>query len=101
MRPRAPQPATPTYQLLGFKDFMEWDELASLAHALTQRPAAPAKAPPAAEGPSPAADFNSAWNVTLPAALATMPEPAPFREAIEGLATREVNEPEVFRHFFG
>lgn len=103
MNPRAPQPRTPTYQLLGFKDFMEWDELASLAHRLTQQPAAvPAMAPATAH--SPAAEFNSAWNVTMPATLAALHEPAPpapFREAIEGLVMREVSEPEVFRHFFG
>ena len=95
MNPRAPQPPTPTYQLLGFKDFMEWDELASLAHTLTQRAA------PAAAGARPVADFNAAWNVTMPATLSTVPEPTPFREAIAGLVIREVNEPEVFRHFFG
>lgn len=102
MNPRAPQPATPTYQFLGFKDFMGWDELASLAHTLTQ-PAAAAvpKAPQSPNAHSPAADFNSAWNVTMPATLATLPEPTPFREAIEGLVMREVSEPEVFKHFFG
>ncbi len=102
MNPRAPQPATPTYQFLGFKDFMGWDELASLAHTLTQRPAAAVpKAPQSLNAHSPAADFNSAWNVTMPATLATLPEPTPFREAIEGLVMREVSEPEVFKHFFG
>ena len=93
MKVSAPPSQTPTYQLLGFKDFMEWDELASLAHALGQRPAATLH--------SPAADFNAAWNVTMPAQLSTVPEPTPFREAIEGLVIREVSEPEVFRHFFG
>lgn len=37
----------------------------------------------------------------MPATLSTVPEPTPFREAITGLVIREVNEPEVFRHFFG
>jgi len=93
MKASAPPPQPSAYQLLGFKDFMGWDELASLAHTLVQPPAAPEH--------SPAADFNAAWNVTLPVTLATLPEPTPFREAIEGLVIREVSEPEVFRHFFG
>lgn len=50
---------------------------------------------------NPAQEFNSAWGVTMPADLATMPSPAPFREAIRGLVTREVHEPELFKHFFG
>ncbi|MET0334080.1 MAG: hypothetical protein ABW190_07390 [Rhizobacter sp.] len=48
-----------------------------------------------------AVDFNSAWGVTMPADLAQTPSPAPFRETIRGLVTREVNEPELFKHFFG
>lgn len=48
-----------------------------------------------------AVEFNSAWGVTMPAELAQTPSPAPFRETIRGLVTREVDEPELFKHFFG
>ncbi len=48
-----------------------------------------------------AQEFNAAWGVTMPAELGPMPGPAPYREAIRGLVTREVHEPEVFRLFFG
>lgn len=50
---------------------------------------------------NPAQDFNTAWGVTLPADLATAPTPAPLREAIRGLVMREVDEPELFKQFFG
>jgi hypothetical protein len=48
-----------------------------------------------------AADFNTAWGVTMPAALDTLPEPVPFQETLPGVAMREVNEPDLFKHFFG
>lgn len=46
--------------------------------------------------------FNSAWAITMPAQLEghVMPS-ALFSEPIRGLSTREMDEPEVFRHFFG
>lgn len=46
-------------------------------------------------------DFNSAWGVTMPAHFDTTPQATPFHEAIRGLVTREVNEPELFKQFFG
>jgi hypothetical protein len=52
----------------------------------------------AAQGPN-ATDFNTAWGVTMPACLE--PAPQPFLEPLHGLAMREVDEPELFRHFFG
>lgn len=48
-----------------------------------------------------AQEFNAAWGVTMPAELAPASGPAPYREAIRGLVTREVHEPEVFKLFFG
>lgn len=48
-----------------------------------------------------AAEFNTSWGVTMPADLDALPEPPPFRETIPGVAMREVNEPDLFRHFFG
>ncbi|MBX3622488.1 MAG: hypothetical protein KF891_21180 [Rhizobacter sp.] len=54
-----------------------------------------------------AMEFNTAWGVTMPADLATLPAatatlaPNPFREPIRGLVTREVDEPGLFEQFFG
>jgi len=41
-----------------------------------------------------------AWDATRPAELENATVSAPFRE-LKGVALREVNEPDVFRHFFG
>jgi len=48
-----------------------------------------------------AKEFNTAWGVTMPAELVTAPAAKPFNETIRGLAMREVDEPELFKHFFG
>lgn len=49
-----------------------------------------------------AAEFNAAWGATLPATLDAAATPAsPFREPIQGLVTREVDEPELFQVYFG
>jgi hypothetical protein len=42
-----------------------------------------------------------AWDPTRPAELEPARAPEPFHEPFNGLAVREVREPEVFRHFFG
>ena len=64
---------------------IEWEELPSLAQRVRQ-------------GPSAAA--GTAWDATRPAELESAPVSQPFRE-LKGVAIREVNEPDVFRHFFG
>jgi hypothetical protein len=64
---------------------IEWEELPSLARQLRQTSVGPASAP---------------WDATRPAELDTTPVSQPFRE-LKGVAIREVNEPDVFRHFFG
>lgn len=48
-----------------------------------------------------AQDFNTAWGVTMPADLVTPLQATPYHEAIRGLVMREVNEPELFKRFFG
>lgn len=48
-----------------------------------------------------AQDFNSAWGATMPADLVTTQQASPYREAIRGLVTREVHEPELLKLFFG
>jgi hypothetical protein len=64
---------------------IEWEELPSLARQLRQTSVGPASAP---------------WDATRPAELDTTPVSQPCRE-LKGVAIREVNEPDVFRHFFG
>ncbi len=41
------------------------------------------------------------WAETMPATFESLNEPDPFHEPLEGLSIREVNEPEIFRVFFG
>jgi hypothetical protein len=65
---------------------IEWEELPSLAQRV--RPAGPARA-------------GVPWDATRPAELEHAPASQPFREPVKGVAVREVNEPDVFRHFFG
>lgn len=65
---------------------IEWEELPSLAGSLAKRIAAATNAP---------------WDATRPAELEVPVPSQPFREPVNGLAIREVNEPDVFRHFFG
>lgn len=85
---------------------IEWEELPSLALSLvTHRAARPASGLDAANSEFPtASNACSSWDDTLPASLDELASHAPpaFREVFDGgLATREVTEPDVFRHFFG
>ena len=77
---------------------IEWEELPSLAARLAERLREQA-AGHADSGY--VSEFGSAWTSTMPADLDTLAPSQPFRETLSGLAMREVNEPEVFRHFFG
>lgn len=69
---------------------IEWEELPSLADTLRRRDAEFEES----------AAFRTAWNPTLPAALDPLVESGPFVERLHGLETRELREPDVFRHFF-
>jgi len=77
-------------------DAIEWEELPSLADSLADRLINdPMRRRADAVGQ------NSAWDNTMPADLLSIAPTQPFRETLNGLVTREVNEPDVFRHFFG
>ena len=66
---------------------IEWEELPSLASAVSRRVGQVARGP---------------WDATRPATLEEVHAPSqPFREPWKGVAVREVTEPDVFRHFFG
>jgi hypothetical protein len=41
------------------------------------------------------------WAETMPAEFDAIEEPVTFREPLEGLSMRDLNEPEIFRLFFG
>lgn len=86
-------------RFLGHRDVIEWEELPSLADSLAER-----LIHEHARGRG-ASSFDgsqlSAWDNTMPADLLVISPTQPFRETLSGLVTREVHEPEVFRHFFG
>ena len=73
---------------------IEWEELPSLTERLvnvqTRR----------AGDFQHSASFCNTWDVTMPAALDPLTESGPFQEPLRGLVTRELREPDVFRHFF-
>ncbi len=66
---------------------IDWEIQPSLQHLVVRTEAAHR------DGPT--------WVETMPASLESMSEPAVFQEPLEGLSIREVNEPEIFRVFFG
>jgi hypothetical protein len=82
-------------------DAIEWEELPSLAPRMVPMDLRPAASVRPIVMRTQATDFNTAWGVTMPAPLDTVAQPAMFEEAISGLVTREVDEPELFKHFFG
>jgi len=41
------------------------------------------------------------WAETMPVEFDALHQPVTFREALEGLAVRDIDEPEIFRVFFG
>jgi hypothetical protein len=66
---------------------IDWEFLPSLSHLLDRNEAASHEAP--------------VWAETMPAAFDAMEQSDSFYEPLEGLSIREVNEPEIFRVFFG
>ncbi len=66
---------------------IEWEFQPSLQHLVVRTEAAHQEAP--------------TWAETMPASFESMNEPTVFHEPLEGLSIREMNEPEIFRVFFG
>ena len=64
-----------------------WESLPSLSHLLERREAAAHDAP--------------VWAETMPLSFDAMQLSSPFHEPLEGLSIREVNEPDIFKVFFG
>jgi hypothetical protein len=80
-----------------FDTGIEWEELPSLADSLAKRLAHRGK--PSGDFQN-SSSFHSVWDATVPAALDPLQESGPFVEPLRGLVTRELREPDVFRHFF-
>ena len=97
---QAAHPLAPRYPSVAPKDTIEWEEMPSLVAArLVPMDVQRTSAQPMLR--TQVSDFNTAWGVTMPAHLDTAPQTAPYRETIRGLVTREVNEPDLFKQFFG
>ena len=65
---------------------IEWEELPSLTERVRQ---------------TTSVHTEAAWDATRPAELERAAPSQPFREPLQGVAIREVSEPDIFRHFFG
>jgi hypothetical protein len=77
-------------------DVIEWEgghSMADLSDFGLIKPGSAGRVRPI--GPS----VHRGWDPTMPAALGDTPEPL-FQETIKGLSTREVHEPDLFKHFF-
>ena len=83
-----------TQRAIANADAIEWEELPSLARRVVQRGANDSEF-------MATSSFGTVWDNTMPAALDPAPVSQPFHEPLAGLVTREVNEPDVFLHFFG
>jgi hypothetical protein len=94
-------------------DTIEWEELPSLAGSLSRRLVQRGswqRDVALRRGANDSAFMNTTgygagygapWDSTMPAPLDPAPMSQPFSEALVGLSTREVTEPDVFHHFFG
>jgi len=63
-----------------------WEAQPSLQHLVVRTDGA-------AEAPN--------WAETMPASLEAVSAPVVFREPLEGLSVRDIDEPEIFKVFFG
>ena len=66
---------------------IEWEVQPSLQHLVVRTDAANHDAP--------------TWAETMPVSFDVLSEPVKFREPLEGLSVRDIDEPEIFRVFFG
>ena len=66
---------------------IDWEVQPSLQHLVVRTDAVQPEAP--------------TWAETMPVAFDELQEPVTFREPLEGLSVRNIDEPEIFRVFFG
>ena len=67
---------------------IDWEFQPSLQHLVKRADAGPQ-------------DDAPTWAETMPATFEATHEPVTFREPLEGLSVRDIDEPEIFRVFFG
>lgn len=91
---------TATSYALWHAETLEWEELPSLADSLSQRLVRIGERH-AADAGTDYVETRTSWPDTEPADLGPPTLSEPFREVLHGLVSREVTEPDVFRHFFG
>lgn len=78
---------------------LEWDQLPLVADSIAQRLARLLERHRRDTAARDAAEEH--WTRTQAAEFDALPLPSPFQEPLKGLKTREVDEPAVFRYFFG
>lgn len=78
-------------------DAIEWEEMPSLAKRVINR----SHTVGANDSRFPMSTMDSSWGETAPAPFEPAPLSQPFVERLDGLATREVIDSDVFQHFFG
>jgi hypothetical protein len=66
---------------------IDWEMQPSLQHLVKRSDGSPQDVPN--------------WTETMPVPFEAMPEPVTFCEPLEGLSMRDLDEPEIFRVFFG
>ena len=66
---------------------IDWEFQPSLQHLVKRADSGPQDVP--------------TWAETMPASLDMFHEPVAFREPLEGLSMRDIDEPEIFLAFFG
>ena len=66
---------------------IDWEFQPSLQHRVVRTEPAHQEAP--------------TWAETMPASFDSFNEPVKFREPLEGLSVRDIDEPEIFRVYFG
>ena len=65
----------------------DWEFLPSLQHLVVRTESAHQDAP--------------TWVETMPVSFDSLNEPVQFLEPLEGMSMRDIDEPEIFRVFFG
>ena len=92
MNPTQPkQYLAATHRAVAYGGVIEWDEMPSMGRRLSVKRA----------DFEASSSFGNTWNTTMAADFDAIPPSQPFRETLSGLHMREVNEPDVFQHFFG
>lgn len=89
----------PLHGLSAQGDELEWDQLPVLSDSIAQRLALLLERHRRDAAAHDASEQR--WTRTQAAEFDALPLSSPFHEASQGLAMREVDEPVVFRYFFG